>query len=61
MVYGQYMEDWDCRDKAPLSTQVYPGRSHLSQPTKKQQQQESPHTPGFHLGGSPGISRNLKD
>ena len=38
------MEDWPFRGRAPLSTQVYPGRSHRSQ----QGQQGSPCTSGFH-------------
>ena len=34
MVYREYTEDWRFRDRAPLSTQAYPGRSHLSQQKK---------------------------
>ena len=46
MLYGEYTEDWRFSDRATLSTQVYPGKSHLSQPKQQQQQQQqqgSPH------------------
>ena len=32
MVYGEYTENWCFRDRAPLSTLVYPGRILISHP-----------------------------
>ena len=54
------MVDWHFCDRAPFSTQVYPGRSHLSQPKKGEKKQqkktgESTHTKVLFRGGAFGF------
>ena len=44
MAYGEYTEDWRFHDRAPLCSQVYPDRSHLSQQQQPKTNRESAHT-----------------